>query len=648
MKNPRIRDERVFLGLLGALIMLAVIPPIVIGYIIYSINRSDHMEHAAVFMRSLAADRELAARLLIEKQRDTLGFLAADTNTSALARGLRDPKAPDRDSLERMVKRSPFFAGLLVADIETGRYVVAGDFPKEMAELGVSEARLTPDSSFVRSGALANGERALLLAQPVAGASHKTVMLGLGRLTMLGDLFKDWSMLGETGESFLSDPDGIALTPLRYSKHAKAGHEIDATAMLDCLKGNSRDFVITPDYVGVPTAMSYRPVKGFGGCVMVHIRASEVISPINTIRNMVAAIIAAIVLSVALMSALAVRKLLRMGKARGKLEDELARHVGRMEEMVAERTRQLENEVKDRIEAEEMLRENKAFLENIVHNVHEAIFKVTVAPDGGMRLVWMNANAEKIAGLESSDASGRSLNDIFGDAGERLSEHISECVEKGVVRFEETFDTPDGQRVMLMTLAPIKDETGRTVGAIGSAMDITETKQLEGEMIKAQKLESLGVLAGGIAHDFNNFLAIIRLNATLLKAEARLTPEEADMLNTIDKSTALAANLTNQLLTFAKGGKPVKKAVPAAGLLRDLAGFSLRGTKATCSVDIEDGLFDMEADSGQISQVINNLLINAAQAMPWGGVVTLSARNLVLASPGAEAPSRRGNMLKLL
>lgn len=639
------QDETTFLRLLAVLILLAVVPPAVIGYIVFRLDHSEHTHFTAVLLKSLAADRELAARLIMEKQRDALGYLANDSKIAKLATELDSSRRPGTDVLDEIVKRSPFFAGFAVVNAKTGKSISAGVFPKEMIALPPAEMGLSIEKPSVLFETLPGGERVLLMSTPVPGRG--AVMLSLARLTMLKDLFQDRSMLGETGESFLSDPNGIALTPLRYSGHDQA-HGMEASAMRDCLKGNSRDFIITPDYVDVPTAMSYRPVEGFGGCVMVHIRVSELIAPVNAVRNTAVAVVAAIVLAVGLISFLIVKKLVRMGKARTRLEEALGGHAAQMEATVAERTSDLKKEVTIRMEAEELLRANKAFLENIVHTVHEVISVVKIEPDGSARFMWWNANGEKMTGMSSSEASGATPAGVFGaETGERLCAHYTECVEKGIMRYEETFNTTSGPRIFLTTLVPVRDGSGRVMQIISSSMDITEGKQLESERIKAQKLESLGVLAGGIAHDFNNLLAAIRLNVSMLKAEDSLSGNGLEMLRTIDVSTTMAANLTNQLLTFAKGGKPVKKAVSVAGLLRDVSSFSLRGTKSTCVLEVPDGLLDIFADPGQIFQVMNNILINADQAMTDGGIVTISAENVEITANDGGLPLKTGKYVKI-
>lgn len=158
--------------------------------------------------------------------------------------------------------------------------------------------------------------------------------------------------------------------------------------------------------------------------------------------------------------------------------------------------------------------------------------------------------------------------------------------------------------------------------------DITERKRLEEESMKIQKLESLGILAGGIAHDFNNLLTAILGNISLAKIHTNPEDKIYERLAEAEKASMRAKDLTQQLLTFSKGGEPVKKTVSLKGLIHDTACFALRGSKTKCECRLPDNLWPVEIDEGQITQVFHNLLINADHAMPEGGVVDIHAENI--------------------
>ncbi len=138
----------------------------------------------------------------------------------------------------------------------------------------------------------------------------------------------------------------------------------------------------------------------------------------------------------------------------------------------------------------------------------------------------------------------------------------------------------------------------------------------------------MGVLAGGIAHDFNNILTSILGNISLSKMMGSKEPEIIEHLGLAEKAALRAKDLTQQLLTFARGGAPVKKTITLPGVIRDSAEFVCHGTRVNCSFELPDNLLMVEADEGQLSQVIQNLAINAIQAMPEGGTISIKARNV--------------------
>lgn len=172
------------------------------------------------------------------------------------------------------------------------------------------------------------------------------------------------------------------------------------------------------------------------------------------------------------------------------------------------------------------------------------------------------------------------------------------------------------------------------------ARDISEQKRLDEERLRTQKLESLGVLAGGIAHDFNNLLTGILGNLSLAKANLPENGGVVQQLVETEKAALRARDLTQQLLTFAKGGAPIKTEASLTGVIQEATGFAVRGTKAVCEYDWAEDLWLAEVDKGQLGQVLQNLVINAVHAMPQGGAIRLAARNLTV-NPG-ELPLTPG------
>jgi signal transduction histidine kinase/ActR/RegA family two-component response regulator len=161
-------------------------------------------------------------------------------------------------------------------------------------------------------------------------------------------------------------------------------------------------------------------------------------------------------------------------------------------------------------------------------------------------------------------------------------------------------------------------------------LQIAEKHKIEEELFKTRQLESIGLLAGGIAHDFNNLLTAIIGNISLAKFIAPKGDKIYARLVDAEKASERARDLTQQLLTFSKGGAPIKKVTSIAEVIKDSVGFALRGSKSKYELAMADDLWPVEVDVGQISQVVNNLAINADQAMPDGGVITISTENVIL------------------
>lgn len=179
---------------------------------------------------------------------------------------------------------------------------------------------------------------------------------------------------------------------------------------------------------------------------------------------------------------------------------------------------------------------------------------------------------------------------------------------------------------------------GCLVGFWWLKKDVSEKRRLEEDVIKGQKLESLGVLAGGIAHDFNNLLTAILGNISLAKLHVDSGGKAYERIQAASKAASRAQGLTRQLLTFSKGGQPVKRVGSISDLLKECTTFVLRGSNVASEFQIPTDLWCVEMDEAQISQVINNVVINAAQAMPDGGIVRLRAENVFV---------REGNRLSL-
>ncbi len=281
--------------------------------------------------------------------------------------------------------------------------------------------------------------------------------------------------------------------------------------------------------------------------------------------------------------------------------------------------------------------------------VYRSMQEAVLVFDCDDRIIDINPATEKLLGWSRDELLGRKADSLNPpDLIEEIVDGIRQGVEKdGVWEGEIPMLTRSGElRIMSTIISSIYDREGKWIGNVGINRDITVRKRLEEEVIKTQKLESLGILAGGIAHDFNNLLMSIMGNVSLSKLSL---PEDTEIRRSLDDAEASclqARNLTQQLLTFARGGQPVKKCVLIADLLRDSIGFPLSGSKNKASVSIADDLWPVDADTGQIHQVINNLSINAVQAMPDGGTIEINAQNITVTEKTGLA-LKNGNYVRV-
>jgi PAS domain S-box-containing protein len=185
---------------------------------------------------------------------------------------------------------------------------------------------------------------------------------------------------------------------------------------------------------------------------------------------------------------------------------------------------------------------------------------------------------------------------------------------------------PEGRPRLFVQIEATAAASGRECRL--ALIDMTELQQARQTLVKTERLDSLGVLAGGIAHDFNNLLTAILGNLSLLQVQNQ-DPEQTSLrLQAVEKAAVRAKDLSMQLFTFARGGEPIKQVVAVNNLLRDAAGFAALGSPVRCDFDLGADLWPVNADAGQLAQVLQNLAVNAVQAMPTGGTLTITARNL--------------------
>jgi PAS domain S-box-containing protein len=261
---------------------------------------------------------------------------------------------------------------------------------------------------------------------------------------------------------------------------------------------------------------------------------------------------------------------------------------------------------------------------------------ITTDTQGNVDII--NGVAEELCGWSQKEAQGKPLTSVFTIVNEITRETLpspfQEVLASGsAVELENhtVLISKDGvERIIADSASPIRDGNKGIVGVVIVFRDITERQKLIEAMHRNQNLESLGMLAGGIAHDFNNLTGGIFGYIELTMKEQPAGSNGAQYLSSAMATIGRARSLTHQLLTFAKGGFPVRKLDSLFPLVREAAQFALSGSNVSCSFDVAQDLWPCSFDAGQISQVIDNIVINAQQAMPGGGNVEISAKNVSL------------------
>jgi two-component system cell cycle sensor histidine kinase/response regulator CckA len=282
-------------------------------------------------------------------------------------------------------------------------------------------------------------------------------------------------------------------------------------------------------------------------------------------------------------------------------------------------------DITERKKAEEAMRESEERYRSLFENAHDLI--QILGPDG--RFLYVNRAWLQIMDYGEEEVPTMSVFDVISPGCLERCRDIFQQMMSGepIMDIETEFINKSGEKIILEGNTHPRMKEGQVVSVQCIFRDITGRKRAEEELQKIQKLESIGILAGGIAHDFNNILTILLGNIEL--ARMSLPPEDkaSKRLIVAEEAVVRAKGITHQLLTFARGGAPIKKTISVESLIRKSVEFALRGSNLSSDFSFPNGLWLVEVDEDQMLQVINNLAINASHAMPEGGAFVVSAQN---------------------
>jgi PAS domain S-box-containing protein len=321
---------------------------------------------------------------------------------------------------------------------------------------------------------------------------------------------------------------------------------------------------------------------------------------------------------------------------RAAIEEELRRHQEHLETLVEARTAALQS--------------SESRYRFVTENISDVIWMME--PDGN-RFSYVSPSVKELRGYSAEEVMPMSLDECLTPSSfekaqlvmrQELDRLAKEPRQQGPSIFLELeHRCKDGSTVWAEVRASLLlDEKGNPLGFAGVTRDLTERRkidreklQLEAQLLRSQKMDAIGTLAGGIAHDFNNLLTSILGNITLTQHIMKLPPLGEKYLTRAEQATWRAKDLTQQLLAFAKGGDPIKHLISLRDLIIESSGFALSGSSVLCERHLATNLWPIEADPGQVSQIIHNIGINAVQAMPNGGTLVIKADNMwINKSPG--------------
>ncbi|MGO9614236.1 MAG: ATP-binding protein [Dissulfurispiraceae bacterium] len=279
----------------------------------------------------------------------------------------------------------------------------------------------------------------------------------------------------------------------------------------------------------------------------------------------------------------------------------------------------------------------RAAAEHRDHNAYnrsliEASLDAFVTINFEKKISDVNTATEQVTGYLRKELIGTDFSDYFTEP-EKAREGYQLAFKEGGVRdYPLEVRHRDGHITAVLYNATVyRDDSGNIRGVLATARDITERHLLEEERLKSQKLESIGRLAGGIAHDFNNLLQGLFGYISMAKITFDQKEKSLAMLEEAEKALHLSVNLTSQLLTFSKGGKPMKKLIRIRPVVENAVKFALSGSNTNYEMNTVADLWAVEADEGQLAQVIQNIVLNADEAMAESGTVRVSLANVDIA-----------------
>ncbi|HOT75525.1 MAG TPA: ATP-binding protein, partial [Candidatus Wallbacteria bacterium] len=293
----------------------------------------------------------------------------------------------------------------------------------------------------------------------------------------------------------------------------------------------------------------------------------------------------------------------------------------------------------------------KERLATILKSIGEGV--IVVGTD--LKILMINETARNLLEAAGSEIENKSLFDVFVVKDLKTGENLESCSLKALTE-RRTVDfgrnsvlicAAGEKKHITATAAPVIAEDRSAIGAVIAFKDITNIKKMDEELLHINQIKSIGTLAGGIAHDFNNLLLAINCNIELMRRYFNDREKFESSLSRISEAVFKAKSITAQFITFARGGKPLKKTADPALILKKIISFTLGGTKIAYEFNFSNNLRFIDADEAQLNQAFSNIAINACHAMPEGGMLKITAENVFIDEETAEKHLFKGDFVKI-
>ncbi len=644
------------------MIIIAVIPGLIASFQV-------GLEHRSRELSRIQEDVLSMVRLSADDQEEVL-----TRNTPTLLRLMTSlyPEVKSKDGpkisalFSRMLKEYPNFINIMAADSLTGEVYASGlplNRPLNLADRPYFEKTLKTNNYVIGEFALgkATGKPTIVCSYPVSagtGNIHSIIAVGIDVERMAKH-----SAAAQPNKDVvitLFDRNGTII--FNSHNHEKlVGKNIFGSAMWNEIKGkNGEGLYNGTDYDGIESIIAFKPLIGTSGRGDGYVAAGiERGSAIKSANRYLGQSLIGIVIGTALAFLFGLffghRSILRNVNSLVNAAESLAEGnmgirtdiTGKTEEFkrLSNAFDMMSEKLQQRMEAqkaaEKALFDEKEQLMVTLRSIGDGV----ITTDSSGFVLLMNTMAEVLTGWGQEEAEGKPLEEVFHIIHEETRERspnplgrIKEGGKTSELSSNAILVRRDGIELIISdSCAPIIGNDNNIIGAVLVIRDITDKRKLEDDIIKAEKLDSLGLLAGGISHDFNNLLTAILGNISLASRDLKMESPVMDMLSKAENAALRARDLTSQLLSFTTGGFLQKKTVAISGMVREITEFVLSGSNVSCEFMLPDDLLDVEIDKGQLTQVINNLVLNAIQSMEGGGRIIVNGENVDIGA-GSQIP----------